>query len=423
MGALFTLAAKDLRILVRDRAGLFWVLFFPLLMAIFFGSIFGGSGDDGANALPVAVVDEDGSDASRAFAARLDSSDALRVERLARAEALEAVRKGRLVAYVALAPGFGESGGLPFGDARGLEVGIDPSRRAEAGYLRGILMEAWFGGLMERFSDPRSLQTSIRESLRSLDEGGGVEGPQRDVLRSFLGSLDTFLGSVDTAVYRRGGPAAAGPSIDIVAIAEEESVPRSAFEISFAQAVAWALIGTIASFAMALVKERVEGTFLRLRIAPLTRGRILAGKGLACGIACAATVVLLVLVGRLIFGVRVSSLPAMALAVAAATLGFTGIMMLVATLGATERAVSGAAWGILLVMSMLGGGMVPLIVMPAWMQTASHASPVKWAILAMEGAIWRGFTFAEMMLPCVILLAVGAVCYAAGVRNLSRSEG
>ena len=41
MRSLLTLAGKDLRLLVRDRAGLFWVLFFPLIMAIFFGSIFG----------------------------------------------------------------------------------------------------------------------------------------------------------------------------------------------------------------------------------------------------------------------------------------------------------------------------------------------------------------------------------------------
>ena len=67
-------------------------------------------------------------------------------------------------------------------------------------------------------------------------------------------------------------------------------------------------------------------------------------------------------------------------------------MMLISTLGRTEQSASGAGWAILLVMAMLGGGMVPLFVMPAWMATASNVSPVKWAILALEGALWRGFT-------------------------------
>ncbi len=421
MQGLLTLALKDLRLLLRDRAGLFWILFFPLLMAIFFGSIFGGGGDGGANALPIALVDEDGTEASGAFADRLAKSEALRVERLTRAEALDAVRKGRLVAYVALAKGFGDTGGLPFGVDQPIEVGIDPSRRAEKGYLEGILMQSSFEGIVDQFSDPRRLQEPIKKSLESLDGGSDLPEDQRAGLRSFLGSLDTFLGSVDTAVYRRG-PAAAGPRIETVAIAEQETGPRSAFEISFAQAVAWALLGTVASFAMSLVKERVEGTFLRLRVAPLTRGRILAGKGLACCVACTATVVLLLLVGRALFGVRVSNPLAMGLAIAAAAIGFTGLMMLIATLGRSERAVAGAGWGILLLMSMLGGGMVPLIAMPPWMQTASHASPVKWAILGMEGAIWRGFSLAEMLLPCAILLAVGVVAFAAGVANLSKSD-
>ncbi len=60
--------------------------------------------------------------------------------------------------------------------------------------------------------------------------------------------------------------------------------------------------------------------------------------------------------------------------------------------------------------------MVPLFIMPPWMTTAANVSPVKWAVLAFEGAIWRGFSAAEMLLPCGILPAVGAVCFAIGAR-------
>jgi ABC-2 type transport system permease protein len=47
-----------------------------------------------------------------------------------------------------------------------------------------------------------------------------------------------------------------------------------------------------------------------------------------------------------------------------------------------------------------------------------NASPVKWAILGIEGAIWRGFSLSEMLLPCAILLGFGAICFAIGVRAL-----
>ena len=85
------------------------------------------------------------------------------------------------------------------------------------------------------------------------------------------------------------------------------------------------------------------------------------------------------------------------LALLVVPIGFVGLMMLVASLGRTEEAASGAGWALMMPMSMLGGGMIPLAVMPPWIQPFSYASPVRWAIIAYEGAIWRGFSLAEMV--------------------------
>ena len=71
---------------------------------------------------------------------------------------------------------------------------------------------------------------------------------------------------------------------------------------------------------------------------------------------------------------------------------------------------------------MTGGAMVPLFAMPPWMQTASMVSPVRWAIVAFEGAIWRGFSPAQMALPCAILLTLGVAGFALGTRMMRWSE-
>ena len=47
---------------------------------------------------------------------------------------------------------------------------------------------------------------------------------------------------------------------------------------------------------------------------------------------------------------------------------------------------------------------------------------MKWAVLALEGGIWRDFTPADMMLPCLVLLGVGVVSFAIGVRVFSWTE-
>ena len=73
-------------------------------------------------------------------------------------------------------------------------------------------------------------------------------------------------------------------------------------------------------------------------------------------------------------------------------------------------------------LTMFGGGMIPLFVMPAWMQTVSNLSPVKWGILALEGATWRGFSAAEMALPVGVLVLAGVAGLGLGVRLFRDGE-
>jgi ABC-2 type transport system permease protein len=98
------------------------------------------------------------------------------------------------------------------------------------------------------------------------------------------------------------------------------------------------------------------------------------------------------------------------------------MMMFICTLGRTEQSVGAAGWAMLMIMGMLGGAMVPLVFMPAWMRPLSRFSPVRWGIYTLEAAVWRNFSFSEMIAPCSILLAIGAVFFTLGVVMLCRQE-
>ena len=56
MRVLFTLALKDLRVLSRDRMALFWALGFPVLFAMFFGSIMKAGAELETPSVPVVLV-------------------------------------------------------------------------------------------------------------------------------------------------------------------------------------------------------------------------------------------------------------------------------------------------------------------------------------------------------------------------------
>ena len=146
----------------------------------------------------------------------------------------------------------------------------------------------------------------------------------------------------------------------------------------------------------------------------------MAGKATACFLAVIGVIGVMVALGMWL-GMRPRSPALLVLAAVCIAFCFVGIMMLMSVIGKTEEAVSGGAWAANMLMAMFGGGMMPLLFMPGFMKTLSNFSPVKWSILALEGAIWRGFTLSEMLLPCGMLLATGAVCFALGARMLART--
>ena len=191
--------------------------------------------------------------------------------------------------------------------------------------------------------------------------------------------------------------------------------PPSPYAVTFPQGIVWAVIACAATFAVSLVAERTRGTLLRLLVAPLRPLEILAGKALACALAIVGMELVLVALG-LAFGVVPQHFGLLALALASTAAGFVGIMMLLAALGRRTHSAAGLAWMVMMMLALLGGGMLPLFLMPAWMQTLAAASPVAWALLAIEGATWRGLGLVELALPCAGLIGLGLGSALVGAR-------
>jgi ABC-2 type transport system permease protein len=428
MNRIITLAFKDLAVLAREKEALFWIFLFPLIFALFFGFLSGGGGGERGK-LQLAVVDEDGSEGSRALIEKLRKSDSLVVHDkavdntpLTLEAARNAVRRGDLTAFLVVPKGYGETADSFWQPGQPLELGIDPARTAEAGMLDGVLMQTIYSGLQDQFTDPQKAKANADKALAAVENAPGIDPEQKKLLKSFLGDLGKFMGSAKPQGLEHSPFAAESKLKKVPVLLEEESKPKSAFEVTFPSAVTWGMYGCIISFAISIVSERTKGTLIRLRMSPLSWAEIVAGKGLACFLVSALVAALLMLLGHLLFGIRVESLIGLALAIVSAAFCYTGLMMALAGFGKTEKAVSGSAAAVFMPLAMIGGGMIPLAFMPAWMQTVSNISPTKWNIVALEGAIWRGSSLVEMLLPCGVLMAIGAVGFGLGVRFLSRQR-
>lgn len=437
----WTLAMNDLRVVRRDRVGLFFMVGFPILMGLFFSYLMGDGGGNGKSSrLRIAVVDEDGSPSSASLIKSLKEGDGVELEARSRDAAISEVRQGKLLAAAIIPQGYGATAGLPWREGPSVEVVMDPSRKAEAGMLQGLFMRGAGQQMFNRFQDPAAFQTMIEELRTEMDADPSLPLTTKAILQGLMSSLSGLstslrevreLPSEDPAKPNGGLDAMRLMNVkfsDVTELAKSAGPRplltkiRSSWDLTYPQSSIWGVLACSAGFATLLVRERERGTQLRLFSSPVSRRTLLAGKGLACYLAICFVITTMTGVAFLM-GLRPLRWDLLVLAILAIAACFVGVMSLVANVGRTEKSVSGAAWGCNMILAMFGGGMIPLAFMSGSLRTLSHFDPVKWAVLALEGAVWREFTFWEMLPPLAVLLGIGGLTGALGVWLMTRAKG
>jgi ABC-2 type transport system permease protein len=427
------LALKDLKLLMRDRLAAFFILGFPIVMGIFFGVVMGGSSSsEGRGKMELAVIDQDQSEISKKFVAALGENENLRLVTDSLEGAKESVRLGKRAGLVVLPPGFGEKAGLMWEPQPEIQLGMDPSRAAESAMMEGFIMQATASLIAERFQQPQQFLPSITAARDQLQQSDA--SPQTKLLAAtFFGSLETMIGLADQMQQADAENTLSGAQLqfanikplDVTRKVEPDSIQaqltklRSRWDISFPQAMLWGVLGCVAGFSISIARERSMGTMLRLQASPLNITQILLGKATACFLAVLLVIVVMVALGTML-QMRPSSFAKLAIAALATAVCFVGIMMTFAVLGKTEQSVSGIGWAANIVMAMIGGCMIPAMFLPGFLQKLSFVSPVRWGILALEGGIWRDFSWFEMALPCLVLVGIGIAGFLIGTTILRR---
>lgn len=422
MNAIVRIAMKDLRLLLRDRADAFFTFVFPLLIALFFGYVFGGGGGE-KSAMPIAIVNEDGGEASAWFVDQLGKAGGIETKNAENRAAGESlVRKGDAAACVIVPKGFQESTKKVFsGGGMQLEAIVDPKRAAEAGLLEGRLNELGFRQLARTFTDPSMMNSFLDSAREDVSKSSGLSPLQKGIFGTFFDSVSSLTKEVTSksgGESKDGAGDSAGGGFRPVTVTMHElqmdpNSPNNSFAVSFPQGVVWGLMGCVMAFGVSLVQERRRGTLLRLCVAPISRNQILLGKAAACFVSCVIVQVILLVVARLM-GVKIGHPAIMVAAVLSSSIGFTGVMMLLAGLSRSEGAAQGLGRALLLVLALIGGGSIPLFFMPRLMQQISSVSPFKWATIAIENGLWRAEGWDAMFLPGGVLVAIGVIGFTVG---------
>jgi len=420
--AILALIRNDIRLYLMDRRAVIVGILIPICIAAFFGYVFGGSGNRETGKLPVAVVDEDQSNVSRAIVADLGRDAMLQVVPLTRDVAVEQVRKGKQNAAAIFPKGFGEQSVAALFSAQNkpkIELLVDPSQQLSARLVEGLLAQYSMKHISKEAFNGTAGQQAMDGVLARIDDLEPT--PERAELKSLLQSARR-LNTMQNAPAAGAAAPVAGFELGIpyevasTQVTARDDTPYNSYAHSFAgMAVQFILFAGIDA-GIVLLLTRQRGIWQRIRSAPLRKSEFILARALATALISAFQLTVIYLAAALIFGVRIGGSATGFLAVAAAfCLLNAAFGLALATLGRSAAATRGIATMVMLLLVMLGGAWVPSFVFPKWLQDASLFTPTRWAVDGLDAMTWRGLPFADAVLPTAVLCGCAIVLLAVAV--------
>ena len=164
------------------------------------------------------------------------------------------------------------------------------------------------------------------------------------------------------------------------------------------------LLFTSMQGAISLIDERSSGIVDRLLAGPGGASVVVLGKGLFLTLQGLAQVTIIFALAWWMYGIDWPGkfgLWLMTAMVAAASAAW--LAMLMASLCSTRQQAQTASAFLVLILSAVGGSMMPRFLMPGWLRDLGWLTPNAWAIEAWQGVFWRGQGASELLLPWLVL--------------------
>jgi ABC-2 type transport system permease protein len=396
---------------VRDRGALAMSFLLPVAFFLVFAAIFSNASGQNLR-LKVALADEVRSDAStRLMGAVTADPSVLRVGGdLAPDQVRDLVRRGTADVGLVMRQGGALLGEMGSAGKAPLLVILDPTRAVAADMTVGLVQRAYFralpdvalGGVARLIE--QELVTLTAEQKRQLAEG--LEGLRPDPAHA---ADDAPGGGVEDMFERE---AVAGQS------AGRNHVAYYAGAIAFLFLLFSAVHG-----ATSLLEEREAGILDRVLAGPGGTRALVTGKLVFLITQGCVQVTVIFVVAWLVHGVDLlGHLGGYAITTLAASISAAGLALVLVSACRTRRQAQTFSNIAILLVSAVGGSMVPRFFMPPFLQRLGWATPNTWALEAYSALFWRDEPLAALGLPVALLLLSGAIGYLAALRLAARWE-
>jgi ABC-2 type transport system permease protein len=417
------LIRKDLILFLSDRRALVISLALPIVIAAFFGSLFGSGAK--TSAIEVALVQQDASEIGNKIAAGLKADPNLHVTPMTLDDAEFAVRKGGLKVAIVLPGGFGEAAGAALfgsGEKPAIHLLYDPSQPAILGMVKGLLTQQVMSSVSAEMFGGKMGQQMTERSLIQLDLAAQAD-PESRALRDMLASVQKYqaLPQKDGASGPAKGLSMPFTTTDKQLASGVEEQGYNAYAHAFAGMGVQFILFMGIDMGIGILLAQRSGVWNRLLAAPVGLTQVLLARAASGAIIAFALLCIVFAVAVAVFGVHIASLAgflgmALCFGILTASLG-----LLIAAFGKTPEAARKIAMFAVLVMVMLGGAWLPSFLFPEWMQKLTMAVPTRWAVDGLDAITWRGLDAAAAAPAMGVQLAFALVFGAIAVWKFKRS--
>jgi ABC-2 type transport system permease protein len=382
--------------LVRDRGALISSFVLPAVVFIIFAVIFAGTAG-GSIDLKIAIADQRDDESSRALITAIFDQPNLRRTgpNTADEETLrELVRTGTADVGLIVLPGGGDLGNPGISTEAAIRIVADPAREIAVSIFEGALNEAYFKAfpLAPLRSAARTLGTAVFNLTPAQNR-----------------QLSARVNELDAAAADERPGFRIQPVIERISVAGETDVPSGVSYYAGAVAMLFLLFSASLG-AMTLLEEKESGLLDRLAYGPGGTRALIEGKFVFLIAQGVLQVIVIFAVAWLGFGVDVPAHfgPWLVTTVlgASAAAGLAMALILACRSKQQAQTVSNV---LVLVVSAIGGSMVPRFLMPQWIQDIGWVTPNAWALEAYNSIFWRGGGLDTLVGPWAALALTGGV--------------
>ena len=354
MARIIALIIKELQAILRDRRGRVVLFAAPLIQLM----VFGYAATFDLNRVPVAIYNQDGSQASRELVARFLGAPTFELADTLRSD-------HRIDALI---------------DSRAVQMVLVIGRHFTRDLLRGRAAP------VQVIVDGRNSNTAL-------------------IIVGYANTILTRFG--DDWRAAQGGR---GPPAHLMMRARYNPALRSQWFVVPGIVALLTQVVTLVVIGLSVAREREAGTFDQLLVTPLTQFDILIGKsvpGLLIGMV-EATVIILAAVFWFHVPLR-GNIAALYAGLLLFVTAVTGVGLAISAVSATQQQALLGAFLFMVPSVILSGFATPIANMPVWVERITLINPLRYMLVIVRGAFLEGAGFGTLAGQFWPMAAIGAV--------------